>query len=211
MILSRECLLSRLKFWFTNTQKALWQKALSCHSPCRHRSYWETLRVSCQGSEGEKPPLVWSTLWGSLEDCRMRTSANTRVLVTLSCPILSLLLFVLVKRVEFLTKADVTELWEFCVHFPSIFFHSPLNAMKICFLYFLGNTTKSSIHQVWGRDYLHRVTEMLPPVYIAQLVLFSKCLLKVLKRRIAGKSEVAFHILLIHGGEMRHTMLIGKN
>lgn len=126
-------------------------------------SYWETLRVSCQGSEGEKPRLVWSTLWGSLEDCRMRTSANTRVLVTLSYPIPSLLLFVWVKLAEFLTKAGDTELWELLCSLS----HNLLNAMKICFLYLLGNTIKSSVHQVWGRDYLQRVTEMLLPVYIA--------------------------------------------
>lgn len=35
--------------------------------------------------------------------------------------------------------------------------------------------------------------------------------LKVLERKIAGKSEVAFHILIISGGGMRHIMFMGKN
>lgn len=214
MILSKECLLASLKFWFTNAQKAFWQKALSWYSPCRQdcESYWETLWVSCHGSEAEKPYLVWSTLWASLEDCRMRTSADTRVPVTLSCPIPSLLLFVFVKLVDFLTKAgSVTELRELLCSLPLSFFHNLLNAMKICFLYLQGNTFRSSIPQVWGRDYLHRVTEMSPPVYIAQLVLRIKGHLKVPENRIAAKSEVAFHVILISGGGMRHTMLMEKN
>lgn len=214
MILSRECLLASLTFWFTNAQKAFWQKALSWHSPCRQDcgSYWETLWVSCHGSEAEKPDLVWATLWGSLEDCRMRTSADTRIIVTLSCPIPLLLLFVFVKLVDFLTKAGVvTELCELLCSLSLCFFHNLLNAMKICFLCFLRNTIKSSIPQVWGRDYLDRVTEMSPPVYIAHLVLHIKGHLKVLESRIAGKSEVVFHFVLISGGGMRCRMLMEKN
>lgn len=113
-------------------------------------SYWETLRVSCQGSEGEKPRLVWSTLWGSLEDCRMRTSANTRVLVTLSCPIPSLLLFVLVKLVEFLTKAGVTELWELLCSLSLNFFQSP-QCNEDLFLVFAGEH-----HQVFNSSSLRQ-------------------------------------------------------
>lgn len=109
----------------------------------------------------------------------------------------------------FLTKAGVTELCQLLCSLSLNFLHNLLNAMKSCFSCLLRNTTKSSIHQVWGRNYLHRVTEMLPPVYIAQLVILIKCHLKVLERRNAGKSEVAFHILLISGGGMRHTVLMG--
>lgn len=145
--MSRECLLARLKFWFTTEQKAL-----SCDSSCRQDCghYWKTLMVSYQGSEGEKPCLVWSTLWGSLEDCRIRIRANTRVLVTLLCPIPSLLLFVFAKLEESLTKAGITELCQLLCSLSLIFFHPLLNAMKICSSYLLGNyqvSNSSSLRQ----------------------------------------------------------------
>lgn len=138
----------------------------------------------------------------------MRTSTNTRVLVTLSRPIPSLLLCLSNLR-NFWQKQVLLSYVNCCVHSPSFFF--TISSMQwrsvshICW-----GTTKSPIHQVWGRDYPHRVTEMLPSFYTAQLVLL-KCHLNKLERRNAGKSEVAFHILLINGGGMRHTMLMGKN
>lgn len=162
------------------------------------------------GLRGWKTSLGVEPLWGSLEGCRRRTSADTRVLVTLSCPIPSLLLFVFVKLLEFLTKAGVTELCELLCSLSLNFFDNLLNATKRRFLAFAGEHHQVFNYQVWGRDYLHRVTEMLPPIYFAQMVLLIKWNLKVLER-IAGKSEVAFHILLINGGGMRHTMLMGKD
>lgn len=97
-----------------------------------------------------------------------------------------------------------------CVHSPSVF--STISSMQWRSVSCICRAIPSGLQFLKSEaDYLHRVTEMSPPVYIAQLVLRIKGHLKVPENRIAGKSEVAFHVILISGGGMRHTTLMEKN